>query len=91
VRSSLGHTTALYRRKLRPRKTLAIDLDAVRREAEARAKAEGKEIDVEARLREAVSDPEVLDTGTRTRAALAMAKEMVNGDVFGSYGGSTRG
>jgi hypothetical protein len=82
MKSSLGHTTAFYRKKPRARKTLAIDLDTVRREAEARAKAEGKTIDVDARLCEVVSDPEILDPGTRTRAALAMAKEMI-GDACG--------
>jgi hypothetical protein len=85
----LGHYTGLHRRKRPARTTLGIDLDAVRREAVANGMSPEQ---VEAALRQVVAEGDRIDSKTRTRAALALAKEMVTEDLFGvGHGGDRQG
>lgn len=81
MKSTLNGFSGLYRSKKGARSQLGIDLAAVRAEALARAKAEGRTWtagEIDARIVAALRDDEALDPRTRMGAALALAQEQIN-------------
>ena len=87
--SSLGaDAPAVYRRARPRRKTLVVDVVAVARAAVEESELMGQPITFEeavARIQGAVAERGVLDSRTRTGAALGLARQMA-GDLFSGDG-----